>query len=107
MRGQWKLAGRPVRPAAINLPTIAVIPDQDRIVPPASALALAKAIPTCEVLRTATGHIGMMAGAKALGDVWQPLASWLRRLGLSCTATRRPVLSKKPSPARPAHRRKS
>ncbi len=107
MRGTWKLAGRPVRPAALRLPTIAVIPDQDRIVPPASALALANAIPTCEVLRTATGHIGMMAGAKALGDVWQPLASWLRRLGLSCTATRRPVLSKKPSPARPAHRRKS
>ena len=107
MRGQWKLASGPVRPAAIRLPTIAVIPDQDRIVPPASALALANAIPTCEVLRTATGHIGMMAGAKALGDVWQPLASWLRRLGLSCTATRRPVLSKKPSPARPAHRRKS
>ena len=107
MRGTWKLAGRPVRPAAIRLPTIAVIPDQDRIVPPASALALANAIPTCEVLRTATGHIGMMAGAKALADVWQPLASWLRRLGLSCTATRRPVLSKKPSPARPAHRRKS
>jgi len=107
MRGQWKLASGPVRPAAIRLPTIAVIPDQDRIVPPASALALANAIPTCEVLRTATGHIGMMAGAKALGDVWHPLASWLRRLGLSCTATRRPVLSKKPSPARPAHRRKS
>jgi polyhydroxyalkanoate synthase len=106
MLGRWKLGGRPVRPAAIALPTIAVIPDQDRIVPPASALALAKAIPTCEVLRTATGHIGMMAGAKALGEVWQPLASWLRRLGLSCTATRRPVLSKKPSPARPANRRK-
>ena len=111
-RGAWKLAGKPVEPANLRIPTMAVIPDQDRIVPPASALALANAIPTCEVLRTATGHIGMMAGAKALGEVWQPLALWLRRPGLSCTAAKRPVLSKKsspdkPSPNGPAHRRKS
>ena len=106
-RGQWKLAGRPVLPSQILIPAIAVIPDQDRIVPPASALALAKAIPSCEVLRTGTGHIGMMAGARALGEVWQPLALWLRRVGLSCTAAKRPVLSKKPSPAKPANRRKS
>jgi polyhydroxyalkanoate synthase len=90
----------------LQIPAIAVIPDQDRIVPPASALALAQAIPTCEVLRTATGHIGMMTGAKAVGEVWQPLTLWLRRQGLSCTATKRPVLSKKPLPARPANRRK-
>jgi polyhydroxyalkanoate synthase len=106
MRGQWRLAGRPVKPEALALPAIAVIPDQDRIVPPESALALARAIPTCEVLRTATGHIGMMAGTRALTEVWQPLAEWLRRQGLSCTAAKRPVLSKKPSAARPANRRK-
>jgi polyhydroxyalkanoate synthase len=111
MRGRWRLAGKPVKPQELVLPAIAVIPDQDRIVPPASALALAQAIPTCEVLRTGTGHIGMMTGAKAVGEVWQPLALWLRRQGLSCTATKRPVLSKKPSPAgpspnRPANRRK-
>jgi polyhydroxyalkanoate synthase len=110
-RGQWRLAGKPVRPQDLQIPAIAVIPDQDRIVPPASALALAQAIPTCEVLRTGTGHIGMMTGAKAVGEVWQPLALWLRRQGLSCTATKRSVLSKKPLPARrsanrPANRRK-
>ena len=105
-RGRWRLAGRPVKAQDLQLPAIAVIPDQDRIVPPASALALAQAIPTCEILRTGTGHIGMMTGAKAAGEVWQPLALWLRRQGLSCTATRRPVLSKKRSPAKPANRRK-
>lgn len=107
MRGRWRLAGKPVRPQALQLPTIAVIPDQDRIVPPASALALAQTIPTCEVLRTGTGHIGMMTGARAAGEVWQPLALWLRRQGLSCTATKRPVLSKKPSPAKPSLDRRS
>jgi len=95
-RGGWRVAGRPVTPQDLHLPSIAVIPDQDRIVPPASALALAKAIPNCQILRTATGHIGMMAGAKAEREVWQPLAAWLREQGLSCTAARRPVLSKKP-----------
>ncbi len=115
MQGRWQLAEKPVKPQDLVLPAIAVIPDQDRIVPPASALALAQAIPICEVLRTGTGHIGMMTGARAAGEVWQPLALWLRRQGLSCTATKRPVLSKKPAnppldrplPNRPANRRKS
>ena len=116
-RGQWRLAGRAVRPEKLDLPTIAVIPDQDRIVPPASALALARAIPTCQILRPAVGHIGMMAGARAEAEVWQPLARWLRERGLSCTAARRPVLSKqplskkpsagKPSPGGKSSRRKS
>jgi polyhydroxyalkanoate synthase len=95
-----------VTPEDLHLPSIAVIPDQDRIVPPASALALARAIPACQILRTATGHIGMMAGAKAEGEVWQPLAAWLRGQGLSCTAARRPVLSKKPLSAKKTNRRK-
>jgi polyhydroxyalkanoate synthase len=107
MLGQWRLGGRAVKPEVLSIPAIAVIPDQDRIVPPESALALARAIPTCEVLRTATGHIGMMAGASAETQMWQPLAHWLRRQALSCTAAKRPVLSKKPSAAKPANRRKS
>ncbi len=106
-RGRWRLAGRLVKPEALRLPTIAVIPDQDRIVPPASALALAQLIPSCRILRPATGHIGMMAGARAESEVWQPLAAWLREKGVSCTAARRSVLSGKPSSAKKANRRKS
>jgi polyhydroxyalkanoate synthase subunit PhaC len=105
--GRWRVAGRVVCPQALDLPSLAVIPDQDRIVPPASALALAKALPDCQVLRPATGHIGMMAGSKAESDVWQALALWLRQRAVSCTAAKRPVLSKKPSSARKAKRRKS
>jgi polyhydroxyalkanoate synthase len=100
-RGQWRIAGRAVRPEKLDLPTIAVIPDQDRIVPPASALALARAIPNCQILRPATGHIGMMAGARAESEVWQPLALWLRDRGVSCTAAKRPVLSRKRLPKKP------
>jgi len=76
-----------------------VIPDQDRIVPPGSALALAKALPDCRILRAPTGHIGMMSGGRAEAAVWRPLADWLAGLEttgqpLSCTATRRPIKSK-------------
>jgi polyhydroxyalkanoate synthase subunit PhaC len=97
-RGAWRLGDRAVLPQRIKLPSLAVIPDQDRIVPPASALALARALPGCTVLRPATGHIGMMSGSRAPEGVWRPLAQWIRRLpGLeeshSCTAAERPVKS--------------
>jgi polyhydroxyalkanoate synthase len=106
-REDWRVAGQAVKPEALDLPCLAVIPDQDRIVPPASALALAELIPACRILRTATGHIGMMAGARAESDVWQPLAGWLGEPGVSCTAERPPVLSAKPSSGKKASRRKS
>ena len=78
--GDWRIAGRPVRPADCRLPSLAVIPDHDRIVPPRSALALAEALPDVEVLRPAAGHIGMVAGSRAEEAVWRPLRSWLRTL---------------------------
>src|SRR3546814_4687335 len=62
---QWRLAGCPVDPTQITLPTLCVIPAQDRIVPPASATALADAIPGAERLTPAAGHIGMVVGARA------------------------------------------
>src|SRR3546814_7777006 len=65
----------------ITLPTLCVIPAQDRIVPPASATALADAIPGAERLTPAAGHIGMVVGARAEKAVWQPLLAWIRERG--------------------------
>jgi polyhydroxyalkanoate synthase len=93
--GAWRLSGRAVLPQRIKLPSLAVIPDQDRIVPPGSALALAKALSNCRILRAPTGHIGMMSGGRAEAEVWQPVAGWIADLPLSCTATRRPIKSKR------------
>lgn len=98
-RGAWRLGGRPVLPQRIKLPSLAVIPDQDRIVPPGSALALAKALPDCRILRAPTGHIGMMSGGRAAAAVWRPVSDWISGLKtpgppLSCTAARRPIKSK-------------
>ncbi len=81
-RGLWQLAARRVRPEHLRRPVIIVIPDHDRIVPPLSAEALATAIPHCEVLRPALGHIGMMAAARAPDTLWSSLTMRLMRLGV-------------------------
>jgi polyhydroxyalkanoate synthase len=100
-RGQWRIAGKPVDPTRLTLPALAVIPDQDRIVPPGSALALARALPKVQVLRPPTGHIGMMAGSRAESEVWRPIASWL-----SCTAAEPPLHSVPQAQPGKAKRRK-
>ena len=105
--GAWRLSGRAVLPQRIKLPSLAVIPDQDRIVPPGSALALAKALPDCRILRAPTGHIGMMSGGRAEAAVWQPVADWIAGLPLSCTATRRPIKSKPTTKSPPVKRPKT
>ena len=78
--GEWRVAGEVVQPAALDLPSLVVIPDQDRIVPPASAEALAAALPRAEALRPAAGHIGMIVGGAAIERLYQPLIAWLLRL---------------------------
>lgn len=75
-RGQWRLAGRVVDPAQLRRPCLVLVPQRDRIVPPDSALALAKAITGahCEVLDA--GHIGMVAGRRTGQQVADRLARW-------------------------------
>jgi polyhydroxyalkanoate synthase len=77
-RDVWRVAGRAVTPLCVALPTLAVIPDRDRIVPPASALALAERLPRATVLRPAAGHIGM-AVSGAPERLRRPLLDWLRQ----------------------------
>ncbi len=76
--GRWRLAGSVVDPRQLELPTLCVIPAQDRIVPPSSAEALAEAIPGAERLCPQAGHIGMVVGARAEKAVWQPLLTWIK-----------------------------
>lgn len=75
-KGNWLIAGLPVRPDMIRTPTLALIPETDRIVPPASAAALAESIAGARILRPHLGHIGMVVSGGAKSQVWRPLADW-------------------------------
>lgn len=76
--GRWRVGECTVRPEAVATPTLAVLPSRDRIVPPASAAALAEAVPGADLLHPPFGHIGMMASAAAPDAVWRPIAAWLQ-----------------------------
>ena len=78
-RGAWRVAGEAVTPGRLRVPCFVAAPGRDRIVPPASALALAAAIPGAVAHQPASGHIGMVAGARAEAELWSPLLDWLRR----------------------------
>jgi polyhydroxyalkanoate synthase len=82
-KGAWRIAGEPVRPKQLDLPALAMVPSADRIVPPKSALGLARRLPRCETLAPAAGHIGMMVSGSARAKVWDPLDAWLRRIAAS------------------------
>ncbi len=76
-RGVWRIGGRSVRPVEWRRPFLAVLPARDRIVPPASAAALAAAVPGAERIEASGGHIGMIVG-EAASPVAQRIATWLR-----------------------------
>ncbi len=79
-RGEWEIDGEKILPEHLDLPCLGIVPAQDRIVPPDSALALCRALRSVEVLRPRSGHVGMVVGQQAREDTWQPLAAWLSAL---------------------------
>ncbi len=66
-------------PVKIHIPTLCVIPSQDRIVPPQSALSLARQLPHTALLQPDLGHIGMLASRGAKTALWPEIAAWLHR----------------------------
>jgi polyhydroxyalkanoate synthase subunit PhaC len=81
-QGKWSVDGRVVDPTDLppSLPVLVAIPENDRIVPAASAQVLADAIGHGIVIRPTAGHIGMVVGRRGKTGLWQPLSKWL--LGL-------------------------
>ncbi len=79
-RNAWRVGGSAVDPHRLRLPSISIVPSNDRIVPPESALALARALQGGETLVPKAGHIGMMVGGSARSQVWDPLARWIETL---------------------------
>jgi len=75
----WRIAGRPVRPARFDRPTLIIAPGRDRLVPPAAARPLASLIPDASLIEPDLGHIGLIVATRARMQVWEPLANWLER----------------------------
>ena len=71
-RGDWRIGGDVVDPAALAVPILDVIAGRDRIVPAASALGLGMH------LAIDGGHVGMIVGSRARTLLWEPLARFLR-----------------------------
>jgi polyhydroxyalkanoate synthase len=78
--GRWMIAGEVVDPRRLRPPTLVLIPEKDRIVPPRSARALANAIPGARIGNPHLGHVGMIVSTTAADLVWEPLADWLCNL---------------------------
>jgi poly(3-hydroxyalkanoate) synthetase len=79
-QGAWRIAGLPVDPQALRLPTFVAAPARDRIVPPESAFSLAQAIPGAIWHQPGAGHVGMVAGSGAERALWRPLRDWVAGL---------------------------
>jgi polyhydroxyalkanoate synthase len=79
-RGEWRIARKRVRPREIAVPSLVVIPANDRIVPPASAAALVgpQGLANATRLDLPLGHIGMMVGSRAIERCWRPVIDWLK-----------------------------
>ena len=63
-----------------SLPAFIAVPHHDRIVPAASAEALARLLPQATLARPAAGHVSMVVGESAPIQLWRPLTEWLRRI---------------------------
>jgi class III poly(R)-hydroxyalkanoic acid synthase PhaC subunit len=75
---KWKIGETLIDPRALAISAYVAVPGRDRIVPPESSLPLAKLFPRAALHQPMTGHIGMMASAKAPQQVWAPYFHWLK-----------------------------
>lgn len=75
---KWMLAGRAVDPAALAVPVMVIASRRDRLVDYDTATAIAAGMKNAKILDTGTGHIGMIAGSRAIERVWTPIAEWIK-----------------------------
>ncbi|MCK6418334.1 MAG: alpha/beta fold hydrolase [Alphaproteobacteria bacterium] len=78
VRGQWRIGETVIRPQEIKTPCLIVAAQKDRLVEPAAARALHAALPQATLLAPDCGHISLIAGRRAVLDVWQPIADWIK-----------------------------
>jgi len=79
LAGPLPVAGDPVGLDDLTVPVLAVDGAADAIAPAASVRPIARAAPGAQVWghTVGTGHVGLVAGARADADVWPVVAEWI------------------------------
>lgn len=75
--GQWYVGTQKVDLAAVDLPVFIAASDKDNLVSYKSAVAVREHIPSAQHINPHCGHIGMIAGRKAIENVWTPIYQWI------------------------------
>ena len=79
-KGLWCVGDTNILPQEVEHPALVLVPQRDRIVPPASAHALTEALPDATTRSPRLGHIGMVTASRAQSNVWEPMAAWLKQV---------------------------
>ena len=74
---QWMVANTVITPDALSCPLHVMIPKNDSIVHPLSAMAFAKQANKPTITKSKVGHIGMMTSRHACTSVWDPAIKWI------------------------------
>lgn len=77
-QGSWRVTEHAILPQKLRLPTLVAVPEQDHIVPPASALALARQVPGAIAYSAPLGHIGMVISRRAPEASWRRFAAFIK-----------------------------
>ena len=78
LAGTLKVGDDLVRLDRVTVPTLILVTDRDHIVPVASSLALTRAVPHAEVVRSPAGHVSMLMGHELKTVTVPALTRWLR-----------------------------
>lgn len=79
IHSQWMLDDREVDLKTINIPSLVIASSEDKLVEYDMALPLQEGIKGAALLNPKCGHIGMVAGAKAIKNVWLPIEDWIKK----------------------------
>jgi len=72
----WRVMGKLIDPAAIDVPALVVASRKDRLVEYDCAKVLGDQLPQATMVEPDCGHIGMIAGRRAIDEAWQPMAAF-------------------------------
>ena len=78
-QGHWVVDGVAVCPEKLLCPSLVIVPKKDRIVTPASALALAQCLPQTDLRQVDGGHVGMLLSRQVGSSVHAPIAHAIKK----------------------------